>query len=148
MSERDPAVTSKIMSSVRSEDTRPELLVRRRLWHRGYRYRKHYRKVEGNPDLAFPSVKLAVFIDGDFWHGNAWRVRGYDSLEDLFPSKTEWWVKKIRENMHRDDYVTETLKEDGWTVLRYWSSTIDQDVERVVDEIARTVDQLKANRAS
>lgn len=143
MSERDPEITSKIMSSIKSEDTEPELTVRKALWHRGYRYRKHYTEVAGSPDLAFPALKLAVFIDGDFWHGNAWKVRGYESLEDMFPSNTEWWVNKIQENMRRDEKVNATLEEAGWTVLRFWTSKVKDDPESVVDEIASTVDALR-----
>lgn len=140
MTGRDPEVTSRIMASVSSKDTEPEVVVRKRLWRRGYRYRKHYDEVKGNPDLAFVGPKIAVFIDGDFWHGNAWKVRGYDSLEDLFPTNTEWWVNKIQRNMERDEEVNETLRDRGWTVLRFWSSEVKDDVEAVVDQIARQVD--------
>lgn len=128
------------MSSVRSEDTTPELAVRRRLWARGYRYRIHY-DLPGRPDLAFIGPRVAVFVDGDFWHGNAHRIRGLDSLEDLFPTSTEWWVTKIRRNMERDERVTATLRDRGWTVLRFWESRIKAEPEAVVDEIAATVDE-------
>lgn len=128
------------MSSVSSKDTEPEVAVRKSLWHRGYRYRKHYDEVEGSPDLAFPSRQIAVFIDGDFWHGNAWKVRGYDSLEDMFPTNTEWWVNKIERNMERDKEVNAALHERGWTVLRFWTSEVKDDLEAVVERIAGEVD--------
>src|SRR5688572_14804948 len=101
---RDPKVTSKIMASVRAKDTRPELAVRKRLWALGYRYRVHPKGVFGRPDVVFPRLKIAIFIDGDFWHGNPreWRRRGFERMEDLFPSRTEWWADKIRRNIERD----------------------------------------------
>lgn len=126
------------MSKVRSKDTKPEMVIRRRLWARGFRYRVHH-QVVGRPDLAFLGPRVAVFIDGDFWHGNAHNVRGLDSLEDLFPSRTEWWVSKIQGNMERDVKVTTKLEEDGWTVLRFWASRVHDSPEDVVDAIAEVV---------
>jgi DNA mismatch endonuclease, patch repair protein len=133
---RDPEVTSRIMSRVGTKDTRPELLLRRRLWQSGFRYRVNYTKLVGRPDIVFVSRRLAIFVDGDFWHGNAWRLRGLASLEDLFPTRTEWWTEKIRKNMERDRSVTRQLLEQGWTVLRFWESTIIRDVDEVVSVIA------------
>ena len=79
---RDAKTTHKIMSSVPSKDTRPELALRHELWQRGLRYLANTKKVTGKPDIAFSKVKLAVFCDGDFWHGHNWAIRGYGSLED------------------------------------------------------------------
>src|SRR5688572_10251123 len=91
---RDPAITSRMMAQVKNKDSKAELAIRRRLHAMGLRYRLHYR-IEGRPDIAFPSRRVAVFIDGDFWHGNAWKLRGLGSLAELFPTRTEWWVAKI-----------------------------------------------------
>lgn len=135
MAKRDRETTSKIMSSIPSRDTRPELAVRRALWHLGFRFRVDYDKLPGRPDIVFLSAKLAVFIDGDFWHGNAWRVRGKASLADLFPTNTDWWVAKIEGNMERDREVTEILHSRGWKVLRFWESTVTKDLEALVTSI-------------
>lgn len=132
------------MSRVRSKDTRPELLVRRRLWAAGYRYRLHYKFAKGRPDIAFIGVKIAVFIDGDFWHGNAWRVREKASLADLFPTNTDWWVAKLERNMERDREVSAGLEQDGWTVIRVWESEILSDLDAVIDRITTLVDRLRA----
>lgn len=140
---RDPAVTSRIMAAVRSKDTTPEMVVRRALWARGYRYRVHYKRVPGKPDIAFPGLRLAVFIDGDFWHGNAWRVRELDSLEDLFPTRTDWWVSKIERNMERDEEVNQSLRDSGWTVLRVWESEVETDLEAVLRKISLAVEQQR-----
>src|ERR1700747_3217921 len=93
---RDPVITSRMMAAVRNKNTKAELALRRALHRRGLRYRLHPSDVFGRPDIVIRSRGLAVFVDGDMWHGNAWRVRGLSSLEDLFPNNTEFWTKKIR----------------------------------------------------
>ena len=143
MESRDPQTTYRIMSQVRSKDTRPEIAVRQGLWHRGYRYRLHRKDLPGSPDLVFGPAKVAVFIDGDFWHGNAWKVREMSSLADLFPSNTEWWVNKIEGNMARDQRVTAELQDLGWLVVRFWESDILTNPEEVVEFIARLVDSRR-----
>jgi DNA mismatch endonuclease (patch repair protein) len=82
---------------------------------------------------------VAVFIDGDLWHGNSWRVRGLSSLEAQFPTRTEWWVSKIRRNMERDQQVNEELAAAGWTVLRFWESETLADPNTVAKRIAAQV---------
>jgi DNA mismatch endonuclease (patch repair protein) len=134
------------MSRVRSKDTKPELIVRRQLWARGYRYRLHRRDLPGRPDLAFVSLRIAVFIDGDMWHGNAWKVREKPSLASLFPTNTEWWVSKIERNMERDRQVTADLEAAGWTVARFWESEVLADAERVVRTITRLVDAARSRQ--
>lgn len=146
MPTRDPETTYRIMSRVRSKDTKPELIVRRQLWARGYRYRLHRRDLPGRPDLAFVSLRIAVFIDGDMWHGNAWKVREKPSLASLFPTNTEWWVSKIERNMERDRQVTADLEAAGWTVARFWESEVLADAERVVRTITRLVDAARSRQ--
>ena len=81
---RPPEMTYKIMSSIRSHDTKPEKMLGQALWKLGLRHRKHY-KIKGKPDFVFVKAKLAVFCDGDFWHGNNWRVRGMNSFDSDTP---------------------------------------------------------------
>lgn len=136
-------MTSRMMAAVKSKDTKPELAVRSALWRRGYRYSLHRKDVVGRPDLIFRRARVAVFIDGDFWHGNAWRVRGLSRLEDLFPTRTEWWAAKIKRNIARDHEVTERLRAGGWLVLRFWESEVAASVDAVADEIAHAVDSRR-----
>ena len=127
------------MASVRSRDTRPELKLRRALHARGLRYRVNVRSLPGRPDLVNRLRKIAVFVDGDYWHGNPaeWRRRGFDSLEAQFPEvKRDFWVRKITANMTRDQEVTETMTADGWTVIRVWESELRTDLAAVVERIA------------
>ncbi|MDV7134523.1 very short patch repair endonuclease [Williamsia muralis] len=126
---RDPEVTSRVMSKVRSRDTKPELALRRAIHARGGRYRLHPRDVVGTPDLVVRSKKVAVFVDGDLWHGNPaeWVRRGLPDLASMFPNRTEFWVRKIEQNVARDREVNATLRSSGWRVVRLWASDILAD---------------------
>lgn len=134
---RDPAITSHIMSRVRSRDTRPELALRRAVHARGGRYRVHATDIPGRPDLLVRSRKVAVFVDGDLWHGNPaeWRRRRRDSLAAMFPTNTEWWVSKIERNVARDRDVDQQLRELGWRVLRLWASDVLADPDHAADQV-------------
>jgi DNA mismatch endonuclease (patch repair protein) len=113
-------------------------MLRRALHARGLRYRVHPRAIRGRPDLANARRKIAVFVDGDYWHGNPaeWRRRGYLTLEDQFPEgKRDFWVTKIRATIRRDEKVTAALEGEGWSVLRVWESDLRADLESVVDRI-------------
>lgn len=123
------------MRKVHSRDTTPEMLLRRALWSRGVRYRLCRMDLPGKPDIVFPSRRLCVFVDGDFWHGNQWRRRGLPSLDDQFRDATnrDYWLKKIRRNVERDRRVTAELLAAGWTVVRLWESDIHADLERCTE---------------
>lgn len=132
---RDSELTSRMMAAVRSKDSKAELALRRALHARGMRYRLHARDVTGHPDLVIRSRRLAVFVDGDMWHGNEHRRRGLASLADLFPTRTDWWVAKIERNMQRDQEVNARLAADGWRVVRLWESEVLSDPQRAADRV-------------
>lgn len=132
---RDREVTSRMMAAVRGKDSKAELALRRALHARGLRYRLHARDVFGHPDLVIRSRRLAVFVDGDMWHGNEHRRRGLASLADLFPTRTEWWVAKIERNMQRDQEVNDRLRSEGWIVVRVWESEVLQDSQKTADKV-------------
>lgn len=137
--ERDPVVTSRIMATVRGHDTRPEVLLRSLLHRRGLRFRKQYR-LPGKPDIVFPRARVAVFVDGDFWHGNTWRIRGFASFEDQFQHRnSDWWRAKIERNMQRDREVTQLLRREGWRVVRVWESALLRDPSRIAERVERSV---------
>lgn len=127
-----------MMARVRHKDSKAELAIRTRLFAMGLRYRIHH-TIMGKPDIAFPARKIAIFIDGDFWHGNAWRLRDLSELADIFPNRTEWWVAKITRTMARDSQVTATLERDGWRVIRVWESAVLADPDAVAATIAAAV---------
>lgn len=139
-------MTSRIMSKVRSKDTRPELALRRAVHARGGRYRLHPADVPGRPDMVVRSRKVAVFVDGDLWHGNPaeWRRRGRTSLADMFPTRTDWWVNKIERNIARDRAVNQQLSEQGWTVIRLWASDIEQDPDRAAASVVAALLQRRS----
>jgi DNA mismatch endonuclease, patch repair protein len=122
-----PEQRSYCMSHVRSRDTKPELRLRRALWAAGLRYR-YGRSVFGKPDLVFPGKRIAVFIDGCFWH--------QCPVHATFPqTRRAFWKAKLNRNVERDREVTQELSESGWTVLRFWEHDAKQDLARVVRTI-------------
>lgn len=136
---RDPAVTSRIMAAVHSSDTRAELSLRRALHARGVRYRLRARDVFGRPDVVIRKYKIAVFVDGDMWHGNEHVRRGLPSLEALFPTNTEFWCEKIRRNVERDREVDVHLEQEGWTVLRFWATDVESDPGTAAEAVRQAV---------
>ena len=123
----------KIMQRVKSHDTKPEILLRKALWHRGMRYRKNWRALPGTPDIALTRRKIAIFVDGDFWH-----ARGHeDNPGDQIASRQAYWKKKLTRNVERDKDVNEALTPLGWLVLRFWESDINSDLEACVRHVLR-----------
>jgi DNA mismatch endonuclease, patch repair protein len=125
------AQRSATMSRIRSRDTKPELCIRRLVHARGLRFRTHAKWLPGTPDLAFSRAKVAVFVDGDFWHG--WKFEEW--REGLAP----YWLAKIERNMERDQLNVEALRTMGWTIIRLWEHEVRADAERCVDRIERAV---------
>jgi len=116
------------MSRIRAKNTGPEVKLRKLLFSNGIRgYRIHY-KLLGKPDIVFIKKKIAIFIDGCFWH---------KCPEDFQEPETrkEFWMKKIQSNIDRDKKVNEKLKNDGWTVMRIWEHEIKKEPEKAVKKI-------------
>jgi DNA mismatch endonuclease, patch repair protein len=123
-----PAQRSQLMSKVRSFDTRPERILRSALHLAGHRFRKHVAQLPGKPDVVFTRARVAVFIDGDFWHGYrfpAWRS-----------TLPEYWQLKIGRNRTRDRLNFSRLRRRGWTVLRLWEHEIYSDLDCCVARVA------------
>jgi DNA mismatch endonuclease (patch repair protein) len=145
---RDPEITSRMMAAVRNKNSVAELALRHALHARGVRYRLHARDVVGRPDIVIRKFRLAVFIDGDMWHGNAWRLRGLARMEDMFPTRTEWWVSKINGNIERDRLVTRALEGAGWRVVRVWESDVLNSPDDIAEALERYVrDRRRGRRA-
>jgi len=119
---------SKIMSAIRSKDTKVEWILRSALWKEGLRYRLHKKGLPGRPDIVFPKEKVAVFVDGDFWHGHNWKK--------LRPKlKNQFWIDKIKRNRKRDKQNTLKLESLGWKVIRVWEHELREDCKKVVNKI-------------
>lgn len=132
---RNPAA-SRVGAGNRRQDTTPEILLRRALWAAGIRFRLHAAALPGRPDLVIVRHRLAVFCDGDFWHGRHWASRKRKLAAGWNAS---YWVAKIERNRQRDRRVARTLRALGWTVIRVWESDVRKHPERVAQTIARAV---------
>ena len=119
------------MRKIRAKDTKAEVLLRKALWHKGIRYRKNYKKLLGTPDIAVTRYRIAIFVDGDFWH-----ARGYKEYpgEQIRTNQT-FWTKKLKRNVERDQEVNENLLEMGWLVLRFWESDVLKNTKDCIAEI-------------
>jgi len=145
---RDPAITTRIMRSIKGRDTMPELLLRKTLHKLGVRFRVASRKVPGKPDISIVKYKLAIFVDGDFWHGNEHKLRGLSRLEDPFPTNSGFWCRKILGNIERDQRVNQCLVDEGWTVIRIWASTILLNPDEPAQSIQKALMKLKSINVS
>lgn len=120
---------SVLMSKIKSKDSKPELLLRHALWKRGIRYRKNYSGLPGKPDIYISKGRLAVFIDGEFWHGFDW-----DFKKSRIKSNNAFWTAKIERNMERDKINNRELNEMGINVLRFWGNMVLTNLDDCVEE--------------
>jgi DNA mismatch endonuclease (patch repair protein) len=127
------------MKAVRSFDTTPELLLRKALHRRGCRYRLHVRSLPGTPDIVFAKYRVAIFVDGDFWHGRKWILRGLPSLESQFHFNARYCFNKIRSNIARDARADALLRQLGWEPIRVYESDILRSAQTVADRIAERI---------
>jgi DNA mismatch endonuclease (patch repair protein) len=121
---------SKIMRAIRSTNTKDEIRLAKALWHLGYRYRKNNRTVFGTPDLTFKKLKIALFVDSEFFHGKDWETE-----KNRVKTNTEFWQKKIERNRQRDIEVNNYLESQNWKVLRFWSQEIEKNLDDCVAKI-------------
>lgn len=126
-----PEQRSKCMSRVKSRDTDIEKLVRSELHKRGYRFKKHVKSLPGTPDIGFTKAKVAVFIDGDFWHG--YRFPAWEH------KVSEFWKVKIRKNRDRDRKNFRKLRDMGWKVVRLWRHEVKSDLPGCISKITEVV---------
>jgi putative nmeDIP very short patch repair endonuclease len=138
-----PEQRKKCMQSNKSKGTKPELVLAKAMWALGLRYRKNSGSIFGKPDFSFKKYKVAVFVDGEFWHGKDWEQR-----KAKIKGNREFWIAKIERNIRRDMEVTGRLKAEGWTVLRFWSNDVVKNAgchaEKVKEIIqARRIDLQK-----
>lgn len=120
----------KNMVHIKSTDTKAEVQLRKALWAKGIRYRKNDKNLPGKPDIVITKCNIAIFVDGDFWHGR--------SMEKI-QSNRDYWIPKLTRNIERDKEVNDELTEMGWLVLRFWVSDLqkhfDACLQRILDEI-------------
>lgn len=127
----------KNMSSIRSKDTEIELSLRKVLWHNGIRYRKNMKILNCHPDITITKYKIAIFCDGDFWHGH---VLANHSIK----TNSDYWNEKIKRNIERDLENTIELRDAGWSVLRFWGSDITNHLDRCLKVILHEIELRKS----
>jgi len=121
----------KNMKNIGSTDTKPEVILRKALWNKGLRYRKNYAALPGKPDIVLTRQKIAIFVDGDFWH-----ARGHqENPGEQVATNKEFWQRKLARNVERDKEVIDELTTMGWLVLRFWESDIKNNLQKCIDEV-------------
>lgn len=127
------ALTSQIKRRIRHRDTKAELLLRRELWRRGFRFRVNVKELPGKPDIVFSRARVIVFCDGDFWHGRDWNNRRKRLIAGI---NAPYWTAKIAANIKRGRQVSESLEMEGWVVLRFWESDIQRNTTSIAKQVA------------
>ena len=133
----------KNMQHIKSKDTKIEVLLRKELWKRGYRYRKNYSKLPGKPDIVLTKYKIAIFCDSEFFHGKDWEVLK-PRLEK--GNNSDYWLKKISRNRERDDEINKLLLFQGWTVIRFWGKDILKNLDECIKVVEETIFDLKMSQ--
>jgi DNA mismatch endonuclease (patch repair protein) len=121
---------SQLMAKIRATNTKPEIALRKALWAFNIRYRINDKSLPGKPDVAIKKYRLAIFIDGEFWHGHNW-----EDKRAKIKTNTAYWIPKIERNMQRDAQATHELEAAGYTVFRFWEKQVKKDLEGCVAEI-------------
>lgn len=126
----------KNMQRIKGKNTSIEVKLCKALWQKGYHYRKNYKELPGSPDIVLTKYKIAIFCDGEFFHGKDW-----DKLKARLEKgeKGEYWIKKITRNMERDEEVNKQLIFRGWTVLRFWGDEIKKNTDECVKAVEEAV---------
>ena len=130
------------MSRIRGKGTSIELLLSKALWHRGLRFRKNSPSVYGHPDISIKKYKVAIFCDGDFWHGFDWENR-----KESIKTNRDYWIPKIERNIVKDAEISHTLQSMGWTVIRIWEHEIRNDLPGTADMIIRLIKEKSKPKA-
>ncbi|MFT4061657.1 MAG: very short patch repair endonuclease [Edaphocola sp.] len=129
---------SLLMAKIRSKNTKPELRLRKALWAAGLRYRINVKSLPGTPDIVIKKYKLAIFVDGEFWHGKDWPQK-----KNSIKNNREFWEEKIERNMLRDETANYHLEYLGYTVFRFWDTEINKKLGSCMAQVLNHIEQLK-----
>lgn len=122
------------MQAIKSSGTKIELILSKALWHKGYRYRKNCKNIYGKPDIVFRKYKLAIFCDSEFWHG-----KNFNKTIKRIGTNKKFWYDKIKNNIARDKKVNKHLKNEGWTLLRFWEKDIVKNIGYCTKKVETTI---------
>ena len=118
------------MSKIHSKNTKPELIFRKALWKKGIRYRVNNKQLPGKPDVSIKKYKLAIFIDGEYWHGYNW-----DERKPKLKTNKRFWIPKIERNMQRDNEVNLELNDMGYTIFRFWAHELKDNLNTCINDV-------------
>ena len=151
MDHLSPLQRSKNMAAIRSKDTKPEMIVRRGLWKRGFRYRLNHKRLPGHPDLVLRKYRTCIFVNGCFWHGHHINLQ-FDDLHftienseccKIPKTNRDFWVSKIRMNKERDREEQQALASMGWHCIIVWECELKPlKREETLDSIAFTLNHI------
>lgn len=129
---------SKRMSNVRLKGGKAETILAKSLWHLGVRYRKNYKKLPGSPDIAVTKYKIAVFVDGEFWHGKDW-----EGKKKKLKKNRDYWIEKIEENIARDKRNDNLLIDKGWTPIHFWEKEVLKDTKSCISKVISEIESRR-----
>lgn len=127
---------SKLMAKIKGKATKPERILRKELYRSGIFYRLNVAKLPGKPDIVIRKYKLAIFVDGEFWHGHDW-----ENKKEKIKANREFWISKIERNMQRDRENELKLKALGFTVLRFWEKEVTKNLSYCLEKIFQYIPQ-------
>lgn len=130
----------KNMKHIKAKDTEIELILRKALWQRGYRYRKNYKDLPGHPDIVLTKYKIVIFCDGEFFHGKDWDMQKKRIANS---NNSEYWISKIERNIEHDEEINKQLRSLGWTVLRFWGKDIKKNLDDCIKTVEETIWEIK-----
>ena len=145
MANLSPEQIHKNMAAIRGKNTKPELIVRKGLWSRGFRYRLNYKRLPGHPDLVLRKYRTCIFVNGCFWHGHNVEFSSMESSTccKIPNSNREFWIAKIRRNKERDREEQKKLAAMGWHCITVWECELKpQKREATLDSIAFTLNHI------
>lgn len=125
---------SKRMSKMKSKRNKIEIKLAKALWHKGYRYRLNYKVLPGSPDIVITKYYVAIFVDGEFWHG-----KDFGERQNKLKNNKEYWIEKITENINRDITNDMLLRKLGWIPIHFWSRDVEKNTEACVKEIEEVI---------
>ena len=126
----------KNMQHIKAKDTKIEIILRKALWKKGYRYRKNYKELPGRPDIVLTKYHIAIFCDSEFFHGKDWKVLKAKLEKGKNP---DYWVRKIERNILRDEEKDKQLSSMGWTVIHFWGKDILKNTEQCIKVIEEVI---------
>lgn len=128
---------SKRMSKVKSKRNSVETKLAKALWHKGYRYRLNYKELPGSPDIVLTKYNIAIFVDGEFWHG-----KDFEERKGKLINNKEYWIEKIQENITRDNLNDKLLRQLGWIPLHFWSKDVEKYLKACVGVVEEFINHI------